>query len=224
VTEAELVSAIAFSIPSDRADREAAARAFLSMAVRAVGRLDGVDFNRDWVTFNLISGQKEYVLGKDILSKYSEIRNIQKMWRTDTMGWDVSVVGLDLFNSLTRGGTGSGAPTHATLFRRNDQTYLEVYPNPDSAYEIKAPIKKVITSLDRIPDEYHDVVYAVGITLKNAAADPQIALALMQAGLTEIKNESLVGWTGSVVQIARTLDPEGTGRSVSSYSLRRTRL
>jgi hypothetical protein len=165
--------------------------------------MEGVSFNRDWVWFSFVAGQGSYVLGKDFLSKYPDILNLQQLFLTDQIDSPVTLLPLDQYNNNARGGTSTGRPVIGTVHSSN--ATLEVYPKPNAAYTAGAYIKRKITKFSDIPEQFHDVLYSAAITLLNASANPFLAAQLTEAGLQDILRNSQTAWSGSQIPVDRTV-------------------
>jgi hypothetical protein len=217
-----MIAAITLAVPplrgkegdTVRTNAEQIATAMYTLALSKLGRMDGVDFNRDWVTFTLTSGTSTYELGVDFLSKYPRIQNVRSLWRTDVVNWPVPVKDIDDFNYLSIN-TGTGAPRMAALYFADGLATIKVWPTPDSNYTIGCYIKRPIRNLEDMPG-YDDVVYATAINLINAARDPNVAMELARMGLRDIKADGIAGWDGSVIPMERGLGHKGNKQRVDS--------
>lgn len=192
-----LVDAVKLAVGADAGDAGKIANAVVLAAIKKIGRMPSVDFNKQFVSFALTAGQKTYQLGRDVLANASPIWNMQDMWLTDKVGWGIEIVGAEEFNANARGGTATGAPTIATIYGPDDSRTLEVYPSPDSAYNISAMAKLSITQYGDIPSRYDDVVLTTALSLLNSLRNPSVALAMMKEGLGDIRNDRVVSWSGS---------------------------
>lgn len=222
MTKSQAEKLVALSLPSDSAGSEDVAGILIDMAVVVAGRRRGLNFNRERVGFSLTSGKATYELGKDILTDYSKIKNIQEMWLTGTVGWEVEIVGLDRFNYLTSGGSTSGKPYVGTVYVKDDIPVLEVYPSPSDNYAVKALIKKNLTKFEDVPEEHRDVVINIAITTGKSLADPKLSLELLKEGLRDIEIDSLTAWRGTTIRVERPLDAGTSVRSADSGNLRPT--
>jgi hypothetical protein len=215
-----LIDALALAIGgTDAAAAKNMAEVLATAARKRVGRMKGLDFNRERVTFSLTAGKKVYALGVDIKAKHGAIWNIQDMWRTDTPGWEVEIVGLDEFNAYARGGTAAGAPSVATVYGAPDARILEVYPSPNSALSLSATVMLSITKETDIPDRYDDVVLTVALTLWNGMKNPAIAAELMRAGLRDMQADGIAAWTGSRIEARDVFGQPGGGSKHDSGNL-----
>ena len=102
MTEQEVLQFIQLAIPKDRANADAISKIALRKAILKVGRMPNVTWNRDVVTFDLISGKAKHILGDDILVQYPNIWNMEELWRTDTSHWRISILGMDDFDNYAR--------------------------------------------------------------------------------------------------------------------------
>jgi len=196
------------------ANAEVIARGLILKAVLKVGRMNGVDWNKEAVSFNLTSGQSVYKCGIDILSAYSRIKNLQYLWRTDTQDSPIRIVNLQEFNAYRRGATGTGKPELATLHSA-DET-LEVWRTPDTTYAVWGYVQKRIVDLKDIPDIYYDVVIDVAVS----SLDPRNAVVFAQLGLDEMRKDSLTIWEGNSIPLGRHLGEDYAGTHGDSYNLR----
>lgn len=217
MTEKDAIEAIKIHVPAgSESNADKVAGAVLKMAVLKVGRTPGVSWNRRHVTFSLTSGTSSYRVGVDILKSgdFEDLKNLQFVWRTDTKGEPIPIVQVQEFNKYARGGSSSGAPVVATL-HSDDETF-EVYPSPDSAYELWGYVQLRITKFKDIPKDYHDVVvnYAV------ASLDRKSALKLAAAGLEDVKGDSLTKWEGNVIAISRHVGGSAGSKRADSHNLR----
>jgi len=207
---------IKYAIRADAQDADKLANDFFNKAVIHVGRTLNVDFNRKWVTFNLVASQGSYVLGKDIMAEMSDIMNAQSLYSTDNVQ-PIVLMELDKFRNITGGLTASGRPTHATIHSANKT--LELYPTPDGTYEYGLYVRRYISRFEDIPEAYHDVVADTGVMMVKAIDDPQIAVMLAQQGRGDMQNDNVMGWSGSTVRASRGLD-RGGGLGADSGNLR----
>ena len=221
MTEQELITAIALAVPKDRANAETVAKSMLALAIGKVGRMNGVSFNRDLVTFTFTANDATYKLGTEILQKYPNVWNLQELWFTDEQGHTVQIVALDEFNRTARGGTSTGRPTIGTI--HSSTATLEIYPIPDSAYTACAYVKRPIIKLEDIPAPYHDLVYAKAIELIAAAPMAEMASKLAAEGTKEVQADALIAWDGSIVPVDRairgTTIGETGGKRADSHNL-----
>jgi len=192
----------------------------LDRAIASIGHLEGVDFNLEQVSFSLTASKQSYELGADIMTDLLDVMNIQQLWRTDTMGWDVSIVGLQKFSQVARKGTATGPPTHATLYHKGGVAVLEVYPIPASAHTMMARVKRRVIQLGDIPDDYHSLLIDLAVVYIKAGDDPNMAAALLRDGIHSLQSESLTSWTGSTIPLARHLGQGSATTRASSTNLR----
>jgi len=201
--ETDALKIIELAIPAtDRAAGAEVAKAILSKAILKVGRLPNVSFNRKWATFNFVSGKKTYIVGQDILGAYSDFQNASELWSTDNTQ-PIMLVSLEEFNAKTRGLSDSGRPEWATL--HSSTPTLEVYPTPDSAYEYGLYAKLEINKFEGIPSAYHDVLIDTAVLMVKGLADPNVAAMLMQSGIKDAMEDSLLGWSGTTIRCDRVL-------------------
>ncbi len=211
----DVIKYIRLAIPDTNVNADDTARAIFNKAVTFVGRMPNVDFNRDWVTFNFVSGTKTYEIGKDILAELSDVMRATVLTATDNVQ-PVEMISIESFRTVTSGLTASGRPTHATVHSSSKK--LEVYPTPDSSYEYGLYAQHAITKFEDIPSAYHDVVGDVGIAMVAALKDPSIALSIAKAGLDAMKFDSIIGWSGTNVSVGRGLSG-GSKNRATSYNL-----
>ena len=216
--DSAVIKYIRAAIPDANVNADATAKVVFGKAVAFVGRMPNVDFNRKWVTFNFVSGTSSYVIGKDILSDMSDIMRANVLTSTDNVQ-PIQLISIQDYRALISGLTTSGRPTHATIHSANKT--LEVYPTPDSAYEYGLYVQKTITRFEDIPDAYHDVVCDIGVTMVKAllSQDPSLSAMFMKEGLSAMKFDHIIGWSGSNISVARGLDRGGGGRTATSYNL-----
>lgn len=212
MNEQALIEAIALAIPKDRANATQLAGTFLTMAKSKLARMDGVDFNRSWVTFTLQAGKKAYQLGKDVVSKYPNIWSAGDFWRLDVQNWPIVNKGIEDFRYASAGDNSSGPPRLICLHSYNQM--MEVYPTPDSAYEIGVYVKFQNNDIAAY-SQYWDVLYSLAITLINASANPALALELTKAGIVDVKSDGIGGYTGNIIHIER---PLGNNMNVTTTS------
>ncbi len=207
-----VIKMIAWRSPAggiDTASAEKVAGDILETAVRKVGRMQGVAFNRDNITFALTSGLSSYQIGKDLFKKYPAIWNMEYLWMNQAPGQRCYVVELDTFNEHARGNTVSGYPKYATIHSK-DKT-IEFWPSPNGAYSMIAYAKENIEDLNKIPVDYHDLVLAVGYEFIHAAHNPSAASKLAREGRNEVQADSQTGYSGSTFPVQRHL-----GRTAST--------
>lgn len=200
----------------DTSSAEKVAGDILQTAVRKVGRMQGVAFNRDNVTFTLTSGTSSYQIGKDLLDKYPAIWNMEYLWMNESPGQRCYVVGLDTFNNYARGKTGSGYPKYATIHSKSKT--IEFWPSPNGAYSMIGYAKENIKDLNEIPDDYHDLILAVGYEFIHAAHNPSAASKLANEGKREVVADSQTGYSGSTFPVVRHLGRSGSSNKISADS------
>lgn len=216
----EIKRIVAASIPGDRPNATDIAGDLVKLAILAVGRTDGVDFNRSRVTTNLVAGQARYLIGTDIFGGLGDVIGVNNIFLTAYQSHEIMVVAEDDFWKMTTGVTGTGRPDLAALYFKGNKPYLEVSRTPDSAYEIECTIKLKIDSLDKIPDNYHDVVVLNAIKLAGALGSAKMAKALADIGLRDLVEDGLNKWNGTVIPLARHLYQGGSTGRVDSNNLR----
>jgi hypothetical protein len=203
MTEAQAISIIKLSLPAGLAETDKVASALLSYALNKISRKKGVDYNREYKTANLTSGQRDYVLGADLWSGQGNVWNVQEMNCTDAKGHPIWVIGKDDWNDIARGSTTTGRPTHATVHSAN--RVLQLFPIPNSNYPIEAYVTKKITAITDLLEIYHDIpIDIAGLAIK-AGVDPNVQMALVKEGLADILADSGTSWTGSKIMIQRPL-------------------
>jgi len=203
MTFEEIVSAVRPAVPkTDAANAEAIARAHVNKAIRRIGRLDDVYFNKVWDTFTLTSGTSSYDLGEDVLKKY-DVFYISRLWDTSTRRNPIEIVGIDDFNSKSRGMSSSGWPLWGTVHSK-DAT-LEVYPIPDADYTVGTYLKTKVTSLDDIGDAFHDIIIDCAVLSLRALTDSQIAFKMANDGINDAQASSRTKWRGNQFSIQRHL-------------------
>lgn len=204
--EAKLKRIVAAGLSGDnQANKEAIASDLITLAVMAVGRVDGADFNTGRVSVTLIAGQAVYEIGTDILSGVGKILNVSDIYHTDRPNDPVTMLGRSDFFAYASGLTGTGRPTICTLYMDGDKAQIEFCRTPDSAYTLKLTYKKKIDSLAKIPDHYHDVVMTNAMKFAAALSNGTLVTALADAGIGELSDESLTAWNGTVIPLARSL-------------------
>lgn len=215
MTENDAVNCILAAIPSAAGtDMQVRAKALLSKAVLKVGRLPGVSWNRRDVTFTTTSGKGAYVVGAEILNNVNDVKQLTTLYRNDSQDDPIPVVSVDEFNKYARGSTSTGMPVIATIHSADRK--LELWPIPDSAYQLYSYIQMRITKLDEIPSEYHDVVVDVAIRSIN----PNNAVLLSEQGLKEIKSDNVTRWDGNTIPVSRSVGRAGSGSKATSWNLR----
>lgn len=219
MTEQEVLSAIALSVRGDTANRDEVAKSYLKKAILRFGRMNDVGFNMDMVTFSTVSGQSTYDIGVDILPDNDEVWSIVELFRTDVERYKINIVGVDDFFDYAAGNTDTGEPQLATI--HSQASILEFYPIPDSAYPMKAYVRKKIENFEDIPSSYHDILIDLANEDIKALDNPSLAMKKSEQGINELKGESLTKWTGSKITLARHLG-DNTSRSgrVDSGNLR----
>jgi len=218
MTEAELVQIIAAAMPQNSSNAETLGKLLLKKAILKIGRMQGVQFNREWVPFSLKSGKQDMVIGSTILNDYPGVWNMQEMWRTDTGGWNIPIVGIEDFQVYAAGRTTSGAPYIATL--HSQKGTLTVYPIPDQDYPVKAYVRRKIVGLEDVPDMYHDTLADYGVIAAQALSSPQVAAELLRGDLKDLLGDALTGWSGSTIGAERGLAEEAGTSLVDSGNLR----
>jgi len=218
MTEQDVIDALLLVIPKDRENAERIAKGHLKKAILKVGRMKGVDFNRDIQTFTLTTGKKEYVIGKDILSGVAGIWDIDELYLTDETRWPVKVIGIGDFDSYARGSTSTGKPQIATV--HSSTATLEVWPIPDSAYNMKALVRKQIENFDDIPTGYHDVLVDYGIASIAVAGNPAVAVDFARSGLADVQADSRTSWEGNTILVERHLGGSSGATRADSGNLR----
>lgn len=217
--ENDVIKAIALAIKGDTTNREEVAGVYLKKAILRLGRMDDVGFNMDMVTFNLVAGQKTYDIGVDILEDYDKIWNIKELHRTDESRYRVPIVGFEDFFDYASGNDDTGEPQIATI--HSSDSILEFYPIPDSAYPMRAYVRKRINNFADIPVSFHDVLIDLAIESIASLSDAGVAVKRAEDGVNEIKGESLTKWTGNKIILARHLgDNTSSSGRVDSGNLR----
>ena len=220
MTTDELVNVLALSLPaSSGADAKVIAKSLLNMAVIKIGRMKNIPFNERVVPFALISGKKEYEIGRELFSGLN-VQNIRDMGRTDTAGYYTEIKSPEQFADVAKGGTATGYPAVGTILRRNNASYLALYPIPDSAYAVEASVKVAINRIEDIPSQYHDALVPIAISVANAIKDPRVAIELAKEGLKDIQDCTMTGWSGTVIPAARNLGDQSSGVRADSMNLR----
>lgn len=217
MTEQELDATIALAVGKDKANAIEIAKACRQAAVLRIGRMRGVDFNKELITLTTVAGKASYVIGKDFASSFPVLKNIQNVWRTDRVSAEVQVVPLDEFSAHARGSSTAGGPRLATI--HTSGTTIELWPTPDAAYALKCSCKKSITALKDIPNDYHDAVLAVGITIASYLQNPEGANYFLRDVMKDIQEDTMLGWDGSRFDVDRILDQTNTGRVSDSHNL-----
>lgn len=203
----DAVNVVAMAVGGDAVTAKIIAKAHIDKAVLKFSRLNNVSFNRRWTEATLTANKEKYTLGKDIFTDFSDIQKIQYFWRTDVVGWPITVVSIEEFQQHSSGYTTTGAPVLATI--HSDSGILEFYPTPDSAYTVAAYLKRQITKFEDIDDAYHDVVIDYAIMSVFATKDAGTAAMMLREGFDDIKRDSRVGWAGGGISINRHLGPDG---------------
>lgn len=220
MTEEQAIDIIVLSLPADKQGDRGMAKGFLLKALNMIGRIPGLNFTREWVNFNLISGRAVYELGNHVLKDYDKIKNVQQMWRTDILNWPIDIVGLDSFNERTAGGDSTGSPFVGTVYLVENKPTLEIYPSPDSNYPVKVLIQKNVESIDDVPDAHKDVLIDCAITSIGALSNPSLSLELMRNGIHDVEGDSHTLWRGSTILVERPFDSNPTLKKVDSGNLR----
>lgn len=221
MTEQALKDLIKLGLPSEvAANADKYASSLLTSAVSIVGRMDGADWNKKEVTFNLTAGTATYILGKDILSQYPTIEGLERLHFTDSENYPISVLRKDDFDVLARGVSGNARPVIATVYETIDGRVLEISRTPDSAYEMKGMAKMFVDKLSQVPENYHDLVLNTAYKLIAASKNAGVASLMVNEGQKDARSR-LTEWSGSTVTIDRGLDV-GNRRStrVDSGNLR----
>lgn len=182
------------------------AKSILKLAVRKVGRLQAVAFNRARVTFTLTNGVSVYDIGPDILKDFPSIWGLEFMYVTTFPGRRTEFVTLDKFRDNSTRTTVTQRPRLATL-NSKDRTF-EVWPVPDDNYEMIAQAKENVEKLVDIPDEYHDIVLAEGYRLIHAARSGGMASLMAEEGKEDIERDQQPSWTGSRILPTRVIGRE----------------
>jgi hypothetical protein len=218
MTESEVVTAIKLAITGTDTDKEGIAKSFLKKAVLKVGRLPSVMWNQTDVEFDLVSGQSSYLIGKDILTKQDDLKNIEQLWRTDTTGEPISVIPVAEFNRYARGSTSSGNPRFATIHSKEKR--LEIWPAPSSGYTVWGMVQLEVENFKDIPTEYHDVLIDLAVAFIVATKDARAAMALAKSGIKDIGEDSMTKWTDNVIPLERHVGQSGKGLGPDSGNLR----
>jgi len=218
MTKDDVLNALLLAIPKDRDNAKGIAEGHLKKAILKVGRMKGVDFNRDIQTFTLTANQKEYIIGRDVLNGVGGVWDIDELYLIDEERWPVNVVGIGDFDSYARGSDSTGKPQIATV--HSSTAILEVWPTPDSAYNMKALVRKQIENFDDIPSGYHDVLVDYGIASIVAAGNPAVAVSFARDGLADVQADSRTSWEGNTILVARHLGDTGGSTRVDSGNLR----
>lgn len=167
MTEDEALDMISLAIPATLADRTKIAKGFLRSAMSDVALLEQFDFNRQKVTITLTSGQRRYVIGEDILTDEADVYGFTDLYFTsaDPYTAKVEVMGQEGFQVRFSTQATTGKPEYACSYRAPQQSglTLEVYPIPDSNYEIFTFAKRGLARWDDIP------IHAKGV-IANAAS------------------------------------------------------
>ena len=219
MTKNEIIDAIVAGIRQrtqniPAADARDMAQGLLAAAVIKIGRMPAVSWNRRNVEFSFTSGKSSYETGKDIFGEFTDIKNIQYIWITDSNGSPVKMYSLQEFNRLARGLSSSGKPRIATM--HSDDETLEVYPVPDSDYNAVAYVQRVISKFDDIPVEYHDLL----VNYANASYDTRTSVAFFAEGKKEAQGDTLTRWDGNTIRISRGVGDQDTVATADSGNLR----
>jgi len=217
MTESECITAIRLAVPSDRSDADAIAKVFLQKAVKRLGRLRDVGWNRSDESFSLTGGQSVYNIGSDVLTNM-EVNGVQVLWRTDGQYDPIEIVDVQEFNKHARGSTSTGNPVLATVY--SDEEKLEVWPTPNASMTVWAYVRKGVSKFEDIPDDYHDVLIDYAVASVQAASNPKAAIEFARAGLQDVKEDSMTTWTGNTIPVSRHIGHVGSGSRATSYNLR----
>ncbi len=218
MTESDCKKYIAAAIPKDTANAVEIAGMALSKAISKVGRMIDVDFNRVSTTVTLTAGKSSYAVGKDILTDYGEIHHIEELWRNDQRDLEIKIKPMDVFNSYARGSTITGFPEIASY--HSDNRILELFPIPNSAYEIWCYFRKAVSKYSDIPIAYQDVVCDEAIVNAKALTDVNVLLRLRNEGLKNIRDDSMTTWRGTVARTDRHLGQQNNVKTTDSHNLR----
>jgi hypothetical protein len=203
---------IKLAIPANSsANADDLAKAILAKAILKIARKAGVEFAKRWEPFTLESGKQSYIIGKDILPKFPSTWNMQELWRTDIPSWSIPIKRVGDWSAVAAGGTGTGAPRVATI--AGSPATLWLYPIPDSAYAVKALVKKKISALADVPVDFHDILIDEAYLSIAAAKNVNAATKLLEADEEELMRSGLAGWDGDTIPFtaAPGLETEGTG-------------
>lgn len=214
----DLLSAIEIAVRGDMSNKREIAGSLLKSAIKRLTRVNGIDFNRETVTFSLITGQIVYKIGKDLFKNKGGIWTIEEVYRTDTPSWQVNVVGKTEFNCDARGSTMTGAPLSMTI--HSSAKKLEVWPEPDSPYSLSGIIVKRLNNLVDIPEEYDDVLLHMAIESYHATQSVVLAEKLARQGRAEVADDSDTKWMGSQIPLRRNIGEQDSRPGVDSGNLR----
>ena len=169
-------------------------------ACKILSRKPGIPWGMKADTFSLTSGTSSYTIGKDILTKYADLRGIVELWHTDVADEEVKVWTVSRFNSYARGRNTEGRPHWATL--HSDYKTFEVFPIPDDSYTLWVMLRVAVNGLDDIPDIFHDlVINQCVMMLAPAGTDAYIeAKDALKSGLKEAASETLTRWQGDSIE------------------------
>ena len=220
MTESEIRQLITLAVPKERQDGDVIAGLALKKALTKIGKMDGVNFNRQQVTFTLTAAQDEYVLGSDILAGLRGVWGFANLYRTDTPGWDIEFVGNEDFDRYDKGSTLTGPPVIATLYFKKNIKTLQFWPKPDAAYPIEGKAKIEVTNLEDIPDIYHDAVVDEAVDTIVALVNATRAAQKAQESAKELRRGSLTKWNGNTIPLERNLGENGNGARTDSKNLR----
>jgi hypothetical protein len=189
-------------------------------AILSVGRTPKAPFNQEHVTFTMTAGQAKYVVGQDFQVETPNVSDVEDLWYTDTGQLPVRILDPREFNPIARTMDRSARPTIATFYQELGQNMIEVWPTPDSAYEVKGVLRRAILKLEQIPEVYHDVLVAQIAVLANSVKNGTIAASQLSKGLQDIRRD---GSTKRELDILRVEEPLDTGsdiRRADSMNLR----
>lgn len=204
------------ALPGDEASKDDTASVIVQAAILKVGKTRNVDYNREWKTFNFVSGTASYKIGSDILASTADIMNAQYLTYTDNTD-PVTLMTIQRYRAITGGLSASGRPTHATIHGASKT--LEVYPTPDDTYEAGLYVRMEITSLKDIPELYHGAVVSAGLMIVRAIRDPNVAALLAKEDMADMQADSILAWSGDVIPADRGLGAGSRSRA-TSYNLR----
>lgn len=215
MTEQDLILAISAAV-KDPTNKLAVARSCMMLAIGRMGRMTGVDWNREWVEFNLKAGQSKYALGVDVIAKYPKIWNLQELYRRDVQQ-AIPIVSLDEFNRVARGSHFPNSyPQIATI--HSSSAILEIFPAPSGDFPVGAYVQKAVAQLADIPDTYHDAVYNYAVALVYSTYDPILANRLAKDGFNEVQQDSQLAWDGDIISLDRPID-NTTRKTHDSHNL-----
>ena len=200
MTQQEIITAIAASV-ADKPSAQAIATVELNKAIAKMGRMNGVNFNRETIEVTLTANKNVYTFGADagfVLSSGTDIINVNNIWVMTGSTGKIPMVSDDKFSSVKSGqSTQTGCPVVATY--HSSRKVLEFFPIPDSGYKIRMQVQKTITGLTQIPDYYHDVIIDYARASVHAAQNGEVAVSFAKAGLDDLRKNPLTGWDGDVI-------------------------